>query len=252
MLSWIVAIELPIPIPIYIVMEPSNTTKVRVTISAITRERYDISDYMFKYEGVDAFECLLVACADNLVHCVKHLCSMTTISPDDDNNAAMTVACNYGCIDIVKYLHNEHNVLHTNFKYNSNIFFEACRHGHSDICRYLVSTGYIDPYANDHVALNIACEYGHLDVVKYLCGLIGTPQRYMQYALYVACKHDSLNIVKYLCERQGVDAYIGEYAILIASQYNNCNVVKYLCDITGKNPLGYDELFDWIKLSDLK
>jgi ankyrin repeat protein len=125
---------------------------------------------------------------------------------------AFQLACKYGHLDVVKYLislepdHNRINI-HAD---DEDAFQLACYNGHLDVVKYLISLepdhNHINIHANNEDAFRWACQNGHLDVVKYLISLEPS--------------HESIDI-------HADDEYAFEYAC----KNSHLDVVKFLLSL---------------------
>ena len=102
----------------------------------------------------------------------------------------------------------------------------ACRNGHLEVVKYLVSEVQCDPNCRTQgnaTPLHLACQKGHLEVVKYLvCEVQSDPNHRTQQnetPLHFACLGGYFELVNYLLYSTAV----------------KCEVIK---NMTGHSPLG--------------
>ena len=98
-------------------------------------------------------------------------------------------------------------------------FIRACREGHLDIVKYLLTSpdlikslnidgveykfGQADIHADNDEGVNLACYYGHLEIIKYLLPSKDLKDHADIHAdsddgFILACANNNLDIVKYL------------------------------------------------------
>ena len=129
-------------------------------------------------------------------------------------------------------------IFYLNYPNKQELFYKACKHGKIEVIKLL--TPYIDPRANDNLAIQIASFHGHLEVVKYLLTLCTTkdikvdPTAMDNFAIRWASSNGHLEVVKYLVTlRTAKDMKVdptadNNFAIRLASQKGHLEVVKYL------------------------
>lgn len=87
------------------------------------------------------------------------------------NEWGFRLACQYGHLDIIKFLINSRNVLDI-YAYDENGFRWACLNEHLEVIKYLMSlTNPPDIHIVNDLGLQNACLKGHLEIVKYLINL---------------------------------------------------------------------------------
>lgn len=140
---------------------------------------------------------------------IKLLFSLNSINSSNmniENGNALTYACLYGNLKIVKYLLNS-----PDFKECINIHAEndsalaaACQRGHLDIVKYLLSSpdleDHADRNADNNFGLNLASGNNHLEIVKYLLTLSKTNKDDMSVtteAFINACCNNRIDIIAY-------------------------------------------------------
>ena len=115
-----------------------------------------------------------------------------------------------------KMLELEHT-FYLNYPDKQKLFNKACKHGKIEVIKLLEP--YVDPTAEDNLAIQYASYYGHLDVVKYLSTLPNV----------IAFGNENRSVL--------VDPTAGNNrAIKYASQNGHLEVVKYLESIGCKLP----------------
>jgi Fe-S-cluster formation regulator IscX/YfhJ len=144
------------------------------------------------------------------------------------------------------------------YMYHDNIFTWACRYGHVDMVKYLLSEEVtekypdIDPCAQNNQGLKSACGYGYIDMVKYLISDEVTekypdidPCAQDKFGLIFACRHGHVDMVKYLLSEEVVDKYSDidpcakdNFGLRFACGYKRLNMVEYLLsdEVTDNYP----------------
>ena len=113
----------------------------------------------------------------------------------------------------------------------NNLFHLACEYGYIQVVKYLVTVHKVDVGSDDNYAVRIAIECGHLEVVKYLVEKCGTNAiAHENCAFTFACMNDHLEVVKYLVEKCGVTKDNCSDAIIGICQFGNLKIVKYLIE----------------------
>jgi len=117
------------------------------------------------------------------------------------------MACRYGHINIVKYLHQEIEWSKENFQSDEYLCLIACENGHLDVVKYLhlkIRLPKKNFQSRNNYACRWACEKGHLNVVKYLHQKIKLTKQDFQsddnFACQCARKNGHLDVVRYLRE----------------------------------------------------
>ena len=123
--------------------------------------------------------------------------------------------CANGYLDKIKnMIENEDIDIHYN---NDAGLYFACRGGHLDVVKYLISLN-IDVFGNNNMSFIVACRGGHFNIVKYLesidcdnrlCGNI--------YGLGFidACFNDKMEIAEYLIDKIEKFEHYGSLFILL-------------------------------------
>ena len=130
---------------------------------------------------------------------------------EKDSHEHVYYACRYGHIEIIKYL------VSINAPIDKNTISYAARGGHIEVVKYLVS---INAPIND-TAIKFAARSGNLDLVKYL---VSVNAQIDLCALSYASEYGHTEVVKYLVS---INAPIG-CAIRFASYNKHHKIVKYL------------------------
>jgi len=183
------------------------------------------------------------------------------------------VACEYGKLDLVKWLIEEKkcDVDASGSVYPPPLSV-ACEKGHLDIVKYLVSQGAdcrskrSTPFNLGEAPVHHACEEGHFEIVKHLvenCGVeVAFADRSGETLLHNACRSDNLDLIKFLVEKD--PALIDKSSKLIKASNKRKKISKKRMSIlesdTEGTPLGIaeengnTEIADWIskKIEKLK
>lgn len=201
----------------------------------------------------------------NNLNIIKYICD--TYYNHADYVDILILACEYGYLDIVKYITKLDVDIHTN---NDEAICMASYHGHLEIVMYLTKIG-ANINADILKPLRNACTLDHIDIVRYLIGqgaildYNGCGSRYMEKPFSLACSNKHIEIVQFLIEYDinkidltdalvntcisgnvdiikilvdyGADIYIcDERPLCEACASDNIDVVKYLLEIyNGKN-----------------
>jgi ankyrin repeat protein len=149
-----------------------------------------------------------------------------------DAGGLLSTSCNFGHLDIVKYLLDTFNIA-----FDENFLYVALRNSHLDVAAHLVERWNVCNY--EHVSSPKYGLYSCLNVVKYL---VETFPNYdirhdNNLALRDACKHGHLDIVKYIVERCNITVEeilsvdgVKFSALQEALMGNRLQVVAYLVD----------------------
>ena len=84
----------------------------------------------------------------------------------DNKNDILCATCQYGHLEIVKYLIEKCGA--DARAENDFAVQEACANGHLEIVKYLIEKCDANVHNEDECAIMWACEGGHHEVVKYL------------------------------------------------------------------------------------
>lgn len=184
------------------------------------------------------------------------------------NEYVLRKACQYGYLDIVKFMvdhaaNGHFNYLRSISKYNTHDnILNASKNGHLEIIKYLVECGYVlntnnckvpmfyassggyleiikyfdeknvDLHVNNEYSLNFACMKGHLEIVKFFIEEKGFNVNSIyddsSFPLYWASKNGHLDIVIYLIEK-GADIHLcNDIALCYACENGNYDIAKYI------------------------
>lgn len=124
-------------------------------------------------------------CLENSTDKLTSTCKLFELSADDFRlryPQAALLACAYGNLAIVRYLHEEIGLLAEDFLSDDNSHIKlACMNGHSDVVKYLhekvglPAKHFLD---NENWNVRIAKSCGHLEIVDYFEEKFGvTPDR---------------------------------------------------------------------------
>jgi len=152
-------------------------------------------------------------------------------------------ACVNGCLEAVKFLHEQMKLSKTEFTIKDNLpLMQACKEGHINVVKYLhkyVKLNINDFKTEDGFCARHACANGHLDVVKYLHEEVNLPISNFRsddnYGGIWACRNGDIHMVKYLHEVIGLtkdDFKLYEYDAVIDSCKNgHLVIIEYLYEI---------------------
>lgn len=153
-----------------------------------------------------------------------------------DSDCALTTACDYGQIHVVKYF------IEIGSNKNNNCLGMSCRNGHIDIVTYLVDQG-VDIDINDGSPLRISCGKGYLDIVKFLIESGADINIDNSAALRWPALHGNFDVVKYLIE-SGADISTNNYQALIEScRSGHLSIVKLFIEMGADIHMQEDLLF---------
>lgn len=113
---------------------------------------------------------------------------------DAENSLSVTFASSQNHMKVLQLLFTQK----IDIKKNKSALNLACRHGHFDIVKFLISKG--ASITND--ILIITAYHGHLDIVKYLVSEGADISHYNYYALEVALKNGHQKVADYLIDMQ--------------------------------------------------
>lgn len=150
-------------------------------------------------------------------------------------------ACEYGHIDIVKFLcesESDNIVVCKDILCNS--FYSACQGGSLEVAMYLYKhySNVINIKYNNYAVLYVSFSNGNLDVVKYLCETCGVTKNDIisgkNSLLGKACCKGHIDVIRYVCDMYGFtidDVKLGNYKVLkCASEKGHINIVEYFCE----------------------
>ncbi len=134
-------------------------------------------------------------------------------------------AINTGNVEMVRYFEsNGFDVIH-----NENVLFNASKHGHLQLVKYLVENGANVHTENDE-ALIYAVQENKLEIVKYLVE-VGKMDIHNGYMVYIAASNGYLDILKYLVKKGANFRYEDEAPLIRAAAYGHNEIVEYLLSI---------------------
>ena len=166
---------------------------------------------------------------------------------DSDENTPITIASEYGSIEIVKYLYETCQAnIETKDIYGCTPINIASYNGHLDIVRYLYETCHADIESkNDDgcTPLNVASKNNGVEIIKYLHETCHADIETKDYdgntPINIASKYNSLEAVKYLYETCQADFEArdrcGYTPINNASEAGNLCIVQYLYEKSHAN-----------------
>lgn len=196
-------------------------------LSACEANTISVLDFFIE-KGADMFgNCLELACGHNNYEMVKLLLA----NEKNDFDRGMIASCKNGNMEIFKLFFkiNLNKKIKTySSKTKGDAACIACQYGHIDIVKYL-----IDQDVKVFTKLfNISCLYGHFELVKYLYSSF--PEKVnIDTGLENACqKEDNVNIIDFLVDI-GVTDY--DESFKIAAKHNNTKNVKLLLSKGASN-----------------
>lgn len=129
-----------------------------------------------------------------------------------------------GHLNILKLLHSLH------IEINSSDIMIACEYGNIYIVKFLHSVVGIPISYSE---LWLACKNGHFDVIKYICtsGIIPTDDH-----LYISAINGNVDIIKYLCTSRKIDKIVLTNMAYNAKRHNHIKSANYLYSI-GANEI---------------
>ena len=131
----------------------------------------------------------------------------------------------------------------------------ACRYGHLDIVKFLVSVSSVDVNSKDsdgYTPLHTACRYSHLDIVECLLTStladVNSKNSNGYTPLHTACRYNHSDIVECLLSSTLVDVNIknnhGDTPLHIACQYGELQIVQLLMSTAQINPMSTNAKHD--------
>jgi len=99
---------------------------------------------------------------------------------DENINNIFGYSCEYGHLDVAKYLINKNKDIdiHANYEW---AFRWSCTYGHLEVAKWLYSFGNVDIHADNECAFRWSCIHGRSDVVKWLCKISDRYDYYIKY-----------------------------------------------------------------------
>jgi ankyrin repeat protein/CHAT domain-containing protein len=167
---------------------------------------------------------------------------------DKYGRTALIIACQDGCMEMVKYLVTSgarSDVLAKVPK--ASAIMAAIENNHIDIVKYLMDNNRDDMASDGWFPLGVAAGEGNLEMVKYLLGngiQLNSSAGENESALMIAVQTGHYDVADYLL-KQGIDAnYAKEFdeqkALMIAADINRPDLVQLLLD-HGANPCMADD-----------
>ncbi len=196
-------------------------------LSACEANTMSVLDYLIE-KGADMFgNCLELACGHNNYEMVKLLLA----NEKNDFDRGMIASCKNGNMEIFKLFFkiNLNKKIKTySSKTKGDAACIACQYGHIDIVKYL-----IDQDVKVFTKLfNISCLHGHFELVKYLYSSFSDKVN-IDTGLENAChKEDNIDIIDFLVDKGIIDY---DKSFEIAAKYNNPKNVKLLLDKGASN-----------------
>jgi ankyrin repeat protein len=163
-----------------------------------------------------------------------------------DLYTAITVAITKDSLEDIEYIftspfvQNRHEI---NIHFNKEHFLElACEYGRLNIVKYLLTSPnlkeHCDIAANNNYCFQMACMKGHIDIVKYMAASpeLKTHSNVLDannYALQLACQNNYVEVVSYLLTSPDLKSHpnmndSSHASFKLASFKNNLDVLQYL------------------------
>ena len=153
------------------------------------------------------------------------------MSKTDNGQTPLSLACQEGHLDLVKYLVNERSIDPV-YELNNGMtpLHLACGKGQLDTVKFLIEEKGCDPmYYSEELQQTpyaSACVHGHLDVVRYLteerrCDPVHKNTNGIQLALSAG----QVDILKYFVEERGCDLEVNDTSLGIAASSRNLEVL---------------------------
>jgi antitoxin component HigA of HigAB toxin-antitoxin module len=146
-------------------------------------------------------------------------------------------------LEMIKFLVGIYRLTIDDLRTDDNIILlSSCEYGHLEIVKYLINTFDLKVEdtkgIDDHDALQISCATGHLEIIKFLVDTFKLTAKdiksYNNSALRLSCTHGHLEVVKYLVDTFKLTAEDARsnsnFALHWAYRNNHLEVVKYLID----------------------
>ena len=192
--------------------------------------------------------------------------SPQTIPLNEDGNLLLHMACQWGDVDIVRYLVSEqHCDVNVRNKSRDSPLHVACQGTNLGIVEYLITEQHCDVNVqnkNGDALLHIACYYKNLDIIKFFLqqrcdtSVVNKKGKSPQtiplnedgdLLLHIACQWGDVDIVRYLVSEQHCDVNVRnksrDLPLHVACQGTNLGIVEYLiteqhCDVNVQNKNG--------------
>jgi ankyrin repeat protein len=187
---------------------------------------------------------VILSCQYGYIEIVKYLTDF--LSDEQQNvcyNKSFQMACDKGNLDIVMFLvEMENNNININYD-NDCSFCSACYKGHIEIVKYLLSipNNNININCDDNGPFCSACYKGHIEIVKYLLSI---PNNNINIncdddgPFCSACHEGHIEIVKYLLSIPNNNININsndDYPFYTSCEMGHIEIVKYLLNIPNNN-----------------
>ena len=129
-----------------------------------------------------------------IVKCI--ISNIEEIFGDDPTEYALNYACEFGKLEIVKYLCSNNEIE----SFNEYAIQLAAMEGHSEIVKYLCEAG-MDFRFENNAPFRWSARNGHYNVVKYLCEASADLHSFSDNAVHWASKNGHFEVTKYLIEK---------------------------------------------------
>ena len=186
------------------------------------------------------------ACIKNQLEILKYLTKEERDTTCRDNKYFLTpldLACEYGSLEMVKYLLEDLKCDMINVKGHNTPLHQAAYGGKNDIVKYLIHEKGISPICKGSTPLHSACKAGQVSTVKLLLEhkkALCTHKDATAGAtpLHKAAQHGKLEVVKVLVEKFGCDIHAtnwnGETPAITAEKKGHHQIVQYLREPSGE------------------
>ena len=127
-------------------------------------------------------------------------------------------SCHYGWLDVTRRLVEQYHCdPESRDWYGDTPLYEACRGGHVEIVRYLVTERGCSTTCQKNNPLLEACRKGHLDVVKILLTAQDCSTACNKYGilLHYSCCHGWLDVTRRLVEQYHCDPESKAYLVIV-------------------------------------